>query len=746
MQQAKSNIFSFVLYLLGFLLFWEWLRPMTVIANTENIGLFVGFSAFSFFLSYLRLPFWVTLPVKGIAILFAMHVLFFFNSSITDPLWLRFLLADTKKNIIFLFNGNWDGLTNVFRSLLFFVLLWIVSYLMHYWLIQTRKLFLFFFMTVVYLSVLDTFTMYHADVAIVRTMIIGLILLGLLRVVNVQEEEKVSFDKGRLPFQWILALVCMIAFTAVAGFAAPKTGPHWPDPVPFITKAQNGYSGDTNGSGKLNLSGRSPQKIGYDSNDTHLGGSFINDNTTVFTAYSNSVHYWRIDSKDYYTGKGWVTSGSNRAETVDPNKLNQYLPLQLYGKAAEVQPEKATIVMSLKSFPQLLYGGELLNVSGVGNLTMNTSSGKLEPLKSGRLTTVKKYTMTYDYPTFVIPKLKSDPGNDPQAIKDEYLQLPSSVPQRVKDLAVKITQGKTNRYDKAEAIVSYFQQNGYVYDTKNVAKPKGNQDYVDQFLFDTKRGYCDNFSSSMVVLLRSVGIPARWVKGFTQGEYQGTNSNGKNIYKVKNSNAHSWVEVYFPNSGWVPFEPTVSFSNLTSFQYSTNSAQSTPVSATPQTPKQQPQTQKQQHQQHAKGHSNGPNISYILKGIAHFFASKLFLYILIGFMILIVLFVFVAFRTRYKWLPRYILRRFKNREDDRAFDEALGRLFWLLEKYGLVNSTGQTMREYAIVVDGRLGTSEMKQLVANYEKRRYAGDVQNNDWTESKELWENIINNLRVDK
>ena len=90
--------------------------------------------------------------------------------------------------------------------------------------------------------------------------------------------------------------------------------------------------------------------------------------------------------------------------------------------------------------------------------------------------------------------------------------------------------------------------------------PAPDQDYVDQFIFETKRGYCDNFSTAMVVMLRTIDIPARWVKGFTFGEV--IEQNEGNLYtQVLNKNAHSWVEVYFPGVGWVPFEPTQSFVN-----------------------------------------------------------------------------------------------------------------------------------------------------------------------------------------
>ncbi|MCK9905913.1 transglutaminase-like domain-containing protein, partial [Frankia sp. Cpl3] len=79
------------------------------------------------------------------------------------------------------------------------------------------------------------------------------------------------------------------------------------------------------------------------------------------------------------------------------------------------------------------------------------------------------------------------------------------------------------------------------------------------FLFESQRGYCDHFSSAMAVMLRSIGIPVRWVKGFAPGTSIGTDSNGVDTVEVRNRDAHSWVEVYFAGSGWIPFEATSTF-------------------------------------------------------------------------------------------------------------------------------------------------------------------------------------------
>ena len=82
----------------------------------------------------------------------------------------------------------------------------------------------------------------------------------------------------------------------------------------------------------------------------------------------------------------------------------------------------------------------------------------------------------------------------------------------------------------------------------------GGEDYVDFLLFESQRGYCNGYASAMVVMARSVGIPARLASGYAEGEYDAE----RGVFRVRENNAHSWPEIYFPGHGWVEFEPTVS--------------------------------------------------------------------------------------------------------------------------------------------------------------------------------------------
>jgi transglutaminase-like putative cysteine protease len=162
---------------------------------------------------------------------------------------------------------------------------------------------------------------------------------------------------------------------------------------------------------------------------------------------------------------------------------------------------------------------------------------------------------SYKADTFVpipsIEQLRAAPDSDyPQHIRDRYFSLPATVPERVHQLAQEITNGLLTPYDKAKAIETYLRVN-YPYDLEIGAPPEG-IDVADYFLFDLKRGYCDYYATAMVVLARSSGIPARFVSGYASGEYDPLNAQ----YVIRELHAHSWTEVYFPEIGWVEFEPT----------------------------------------------------------------------------------------------------------------------------------------------------------------------------------------------
>ncbi len=141
-------------------------------------------------------------------------------------------------------------------------------------------------------------------------------------------------------------------------------------------------------------------------------------------------------------------------------------------------------------------------------------------------------------------------GTDyPPEIRETYLQLPEKLDARIPELAKKITATANNPFDKAIVLENYLRRTyGY---TLNLAGKPG-ADPLAQFLFVTKAGHCEYFASAMAVMLRTLDIPSREVNGFLPGEFNDVAGD----YIVRASDAHSWVEAYFPGSGWITFDPT----------------------------------------------------------------------------------------------------------------------------------------------------------------------------------------------
>jgi transglutaminase-like putative cysteine protease len=144
--------------------------------------------------------------------------------------------------------------------------------------------------------------------------------------------------------------------------------------------------------------------------------------------------------------------------------------------------------------------------------------------------------------------LRKAPTAFPEAIHATYLQLPT-LDARIPKLAADVTASSKNEYDKAAAIRSYLIAH-YSY-TLDLSGSHGT-DPLANFLFVRRAGHCEYFASAMTVMLRSIGVPARYVTGFLPGEYNDLGGD----YIIRQSDAHSWVEVYFPTYGWVTFDPT----------------------------------------------------------------------------------------------------------------------------------------------------------------------------------------------
>ncbi len=151
-------------------------------------------------------------------------------------------------------------------------------------------------------------------------------------------------------------------------------------------------------------------------------------------------------------------------------------------------------------------------------------------------------------PASIAQQPRIEPVPVPSGVAALYLQLPPLDP-RIPELTKRITAGATSQYEQAAAIEHFLATSfGYTLQLGNTLA----KDPIAYFLFERRKGHCEYFASSMAVMLRSIGIPSRVVNGFRTGEFNDVTGQ----YVVRARNAHSWVEAYFPASGWVSFDPT----------------------------------------------------------------------------------------------------------------------------------------------------------------------------------------------
>ena len=148
-----------------------------------------------------------------------------------------------------------------------------------------------------------------------------------------------------------------------------------------------------------------------------------------------------------------------------------------------------------------------------------------------------------------VQELRQAPVEYPVDIRLLYLRLPPQLDPRVGDLARQVTANLSNNYDRATAIQDYLRENyAYTLDPPAIEP----EHPIESFLLKSKSGYCEYFAAGMAMMLRTINIPSRLVNGFQTGVY---NRIGKD-FVVRARDAHSWVEVYFPDYGWITFDPT----------------------------------------------------------------------------------------------------------------------------------------------------------------------------------------------
>jgi transglutaminase-like putative cysteine protease len=253
-------------------------------------------------------------------------------------------------------------------------------------------------------------------------------------------------------------------------------------------------------------------------------------------------HYWRGETWDFYTGHGW---DHGQKVAVDRAASDPITPFVIPGaytitENVEILSPRADIMYATN---QPISSSQPYRLMTLGPSDFSAIYLRRTPLSS------VKYTITSTIPYLGVEDLRRDSTAYPDWVQEFYLQLPKGLPERVTELAKQLTITSTTPYDKAIAIQDYLRK--LPYDPQIQLPSSGSFDAVDWFLF-TQKGYCDYFGTVMAIMLRTVGVPARLATGYLPGYYD----YGRARYIVAEKDGHAWTEVYFPEFGWIDFEPT----------------------------------------------------------------------------------------------------------------------------------------------------------------------------------------------
>ena len=253
-----------------------------------------------------------------------------------------------------------------------------------------------------------------------------------------------------------------------------------------------------------------------------------------FRVESEAPAYWRVGAYDRYTGSDWYRTGETRpydGSLSDPPGDSRTLT-QTYEASGQLG------VLPAAWRPTELDGS-------VADTARVTATGSLRP--GADLPAGTTYTVRSEVPDTTAAELQNAGTDYPDRIAERYTQLPESTPERVEGFTAQLTANANTSYETARVVERWLENNKRY--SLDVERPDG--DVADAFIFDMEAGYCVHYATTMTTMLRSQGIPARFVVGYMPGEQV-----GENEWVVRGLDSHAWVEVYFPDEGWIRFDPT----------------------------------------------------------------------------------------------------------------------------------------------------------------------------------------------
>ena len=364
-------------------------------------------------------------------------------------------------------------------------------------------------------------------------------------------------------------LVTVVILGAVAFSFVPPAGTSralaFPSVLPRVAGAvpvPGGLSNPTlgendpsrrNEDGSFDPGGGPGQSFGYfgftEELDTSVRGR--PDNTLVMRVRSAQADFWRGQTFDTWDGRHWTLS-DDRVRDIKSDTLPLRIPATPTDTGGWEGNQLVQTYYLERPGPNLIFAAYTPDqVYFADRQLFQMTDGTLRAGVELGPDTV--YTVISQRPPAtpdILRQASTGPAQIPAPVASRYLQLPKGMPQRIADLARRVTAGEVNSYDKVRALERWMGANTeYTLDIPPLSR---GADAVDQYLFEDQQGFCEQIGSALVVMLRSLGVPARLAVGYASG----LRNPFTGMYEVRASDAHAWAEVWFPGVGWQGFDPT----------------------------------------------------------------------------------------------------------------------------------------------------------------------------------------------
>jgi transglutaminase-like putative cysteine protease len=271
-------------------------------------------------------------------------------------------------------------------------------------------------------------------------------------------------------------------------------------------------------------------------------------NAVVMTVAASRPEFWRGETFDTWNGRAWTRSdtgnfalrGTGGIAQVAPSEGTPTTGGRLLSQTFHIEAPLADVLFAAAEPTQV----------EAGRLPVGRPDGTLFTFSA--LGRGSSYRVVSRVPDATEATLRAADANPvPKGIRDTYAGQPIAT-HRVRVLAAQVTAGAPTAYDKARALEAWM--GAHTKYSLNAPLARPHVDVVDDFLFNVRAGWCEQISSSLVVMLRTLGIPAREATGFVPGD----RSRLTGEWIVRSKHAHAWAEVYFPGVGWQAFDPTAS--------------------------------------------------------------------------------------------------------------------------------------------------------------------------------------------